>query len=148
MATLLVMEVLSLGTTFKNKWETLWRKWLSTMPLLSNKSISEVFLALFWYVNVEWEVREPISLAMLELMTKLQTPFATCEPIESLSKVLDGTLVGCGWGIGRGPNVVFRVSFSTIIKSVVLSFKSWKLNNGVLTSFCGISRIWSWHSIS
>jgi hypothetical protein len=31
---------------------------------------------------------------------------------------------------------------------LVLSFKSWKLNNGVLTSFCAISRIWSWHSIS
>jgi hypothetical protein len=31
---------------------------------------------------------------------------------------------------------------------LVLSFKSWKLNNGVLISFCAISCIWSWHSIS
>jgi hypothetical protein len=30
---------------------------------------------------------------------------------------------------------------------LVLNFKSWKLNNGVFTSFCAISRIWSWHSI-
>jgi hypothetical protein len=30
----------------------------------------------------------------------------------------------------------------------VFSFKSWKLNNGVFTSFCATSRIWSWHSIS
>jgi hypothetical protein len=30
----------------------------------------------------------------------------------------------------------------------VLSFKSWKLNNDVLTSFCATSCIWSWHSIS
>jgi hypothetical protein len=32
--------------------------------------------------------------------------------------------------------------------SLVLSFKSWKLNNGVFTSFCAISHIWNWHSIS
>jgi hypothetical protein len=31
---------------------------------------------------------------------------------------------------------------------LVLSFKSWKLNNGVFTSFCATSCIWSWHSIS
>jgi hypothetical protein len=31
---------------------------------------------------------------------------------------------------------------------LVLSFKSWKLNNGVLTSFCATPCIWSWHSIS
>jgi hypothetical protein len=30
----------------------------------------------------------------------------------------------------------------------VLSFKSWKLNNSVFTSFCTTSCIWSWHSIS
>jgi hypothetical protein len=58
------------------------------------------------------------------------------------------TLVACESRIGRRPDVVFRVSFSTTIMSLVLSFKSWKLNNGVLTSFCTISRIWSWHSIS
>jgi len=57
------------------------------------------------------------------------------------SKVLDGTPVACGWGIGIEPNVVFRVSFSTAIMSLVLNFKSWKLNNGVLTSFCAISHI-------
>jgi len=45
MATLVTMEVLSLGTTFRNEWKTLWREWLSTMPLLSNKSTNEVFLA-------------------------------------------------------------------------------------------------------
>jgi hypothetical protein len=32
--------------------------------------------------------------------------------------------------------------------SLVLSFKTWKLNSDVITSFCAISRIWSWHSIS
>jgi hypothetical protein len=32
--------------------------------------------------------------------------------------------------------------------SLVLNFKFWKLNNGVFTSFCTTSRIWSWHSIS
>jgi hypothetical protein len=32
--------------------------------------------------------------------------------------------------------------------SLMLSFKSWKLNNGVLTSFWTISRIWNWHSTS
>jgi len=61
---------------------------------------------------------------------------------------VDGTPVKCGLGIGRGLNVVFKVSFSITIMSLVLSFKIWKLNNGVLTSFCTTSRIWSWHSIS
>ncbi len=32
--------------------------------------------------------------------------------------------------------------------SLMFSFKSWKLNNSVLTSFCAISRIWSWYSIN
>jgi hypothetical protein len=32
--------------------------------------------------------------------------------------------------------------------SLVLSFKSWKLNNGVLINFCATSCIWSWHFIS
>jgi hypothetical protein len=72
---------------------------------------------------------------------------ATHDPIECLSKVLDGTLLACGLGIGEGPDVVFRVSFSTAIMSLVLSFKSWKQNNDILTSFCATSRIWSWHSI-
>jgi hypothetical protein len=31
MATPATMEVLSLGTTFGNEWETLWREWLSTL---------------------------------------------------------------------------------------------------------------------
>jgi len=53
MATSVVMEVFSLGTTFENEWKTLWKEWLPTMPLLINKSISEVFLAPFWYVNLE-----------------------------------------------------------------------------------------------
>jgi hypothetical protein len=113
------------------------------MPLLSNKSTSEVFLAPFWYVNVESEVGEPISLAMLELVTILWMPSPRCEPIECLSKVLDRTHVACGSGIGRGPDVMFRVSFSIAIMSSVISFKSWKLNNGVLTSFYTTSRIWS-----
>jgi hypothetical protein len=43
---------------------------------------------------------------------------------------------------------MFRVSFSIAIMSLVFSFKSWKLNNYVLISFCVTSRIWSWHSIS
>jgi hypothetical protein len=59
-----------------------------------------------------------------------------------------GTFVACASRIGRGLNVVFKVSFSTAIMSLVFSFKSWKLNNGVLISFCATSRIWSWHSIS
>ncbi len=148
MATSVAMEVLSLGTTFGNQWEILWRGWLSTTLLLSNKSTSEVFLAPFWYVNVELDVGKPTSLTMLELVTRLRTPSATREPIECLSKVLDGTSVACGSGIGKGPDVMFRVSSSIIIMSLVLSFKSWKLNNGVLTSFWATSRIWSWHSIS
>jgi len=105
------------------------------MPLLSNKSTSEVFLVPYWYANVELEVGKPTSLAMQELMTKLQMPFVTREPIECLSKVLDGTPIACGFEIGRGPDVGFRVSFSTVIISLVLNFKFWKLNNGVLTSF-------------
>jgi hypothetical protein len=117
-------------------------------PLLCNKSTSEVFLAPFWYVNVESEVEKPINLTMLELVTRLWTPFATRELIECLSKVLDGTPITCGLGIGRGLDVVFKTSFSIAIMSLVLNFKSWKLNNGVFTSFCVISHIWSWHSIS
>jgi hypothetical protein len=137
------MEVFSLGTTFGNEWKTLWREWLSTMPLLNNKSTSEVSLAPFWYVN-----GEPISLAMLELVTRLRTPSITREQIECLSKMLDRTLVACGSGIGKGHDVVFMSSFSTAIMSLVLNFKSWKLINSVFTNFCTISRIWSWHSIS
>jgi hypothetical protein len=72
----------------------------------------------------------------------------TREQIKCLSKVLDGTPVACGSGICKGLDVVFRVSFNTVIMSLVLSFKSWKLNNSVLTNFCTTSRIWSWHSIS
>ncbi len=75
-------------------------------------------------MNVESEVREPTNLAMLELLTRLQMSSVTREPIKCLSKVLDGTPVTCGLGIGRKPNVVFRVSFSTAIMSLVLSFKS------------------------
>jgi len=142
------MEVLSLSTTFGNEWETLWREWLSTKPLVSNKSTNDVFLAPFWYVNVKSKVGKPTSLAMLELMTKLRTPSTTCELIECLSKVLDGTPIAHGLGIGRRPDVVFRVFFCTTIMSLVLSFKSWKLNNSVPTSFWATSRIWSWHSIS
>ncbi len=85
MATPMAMEVLSLGTTFGNEWETLWRKWLSITPLLSNKSTSEVFWTPFWYVNVESEVGKPTSLAMLELVTRLGMPFTTREPIECFS---------------------------------------------------------------
>jgi hypothetical protein len=75
-------------------------------------------------VNVESEVGKPTSLAMLELVTRLRTPYVTRELIECLSKVLDGTSVACESGIGRGLAVVFRVSFSTTIMSLVLSFKS------------------------
>jgi hypothetical protein len=61
---------------------------------------------------------------MLKLVTRLRTPSATREPIECFSKVLDGTPIACGSGIGRWPNVVFRVSFNITIMSLVLSFKS------------------------
>ncbi len=75
-------------------------------------------------MNVELEVREPSSLAMLELMIRLRTPPATRELIDYISKVLDGTPVACGSGIGKGPDVVFHVSFNIVIMSLVLSFKS------------------------
>jgi hypothetical protein len=99
-------------------------------------------------VNVEIEVGEPTNLTMLELVTKSRTPSTTREPIKCLSKVLDGTFVTCGSRIGRWLNVMFRVSFSTTIMSLVFSLKFWKLNNGVLTSFYATSHIRSWHSIS
>ncbi len=83
-----------------------------------------MFLIPFCYVNVELEVAERINLTMLELVTKLRTLFTTRKPIEYLSKVLDGTHVACGSRIGRGPNVVLRVSFSIVIMSMVLNFKS------------------------
>jgi len=38
--------------------------------------------------------------------------------------VLDGTSVACGSGIGKGPDVVFKVSSKIAIMSLVLSFKS------------------------
>jgi hypothetical protein len=85
---------------------------------------------------------------MLELVTRLRTSSTTHEPIKCLFKVFDGILVACGLGIGKGPDVVFKVSFSITIMSLVLSFKSWKLNNGVFTNFYATSCIWSWHSIS
>jgi hypothetical protein len=94
------------------------------MPLLSSKSTSDVFLAPFSYVNVRSEVGEPTSLAMLELMTRLRTPSIIGEPIECFSKVLDGTPIACGSGIDGGPNVVFNVSSSIAIMSLVFSFKS------------------------
>jgi len=148
MATSMAMEVLSLGTTFRNEWKTLWRKWLYTTPLLSNKSTSEVFLTPFWYVNVKSKVGEPTSLTMLKLMTRLQTPSTTHGPIKCLSKVLDGTPIACGSRTSKGPDVVFRVSFRNTIMSLMFSFKFWKLNNSVFTSFYATSRIWNWHSIS
>ncbi len=73
---------------------------------------------------VESKVGELISLTMLELVTRLQMPFKTCERIKCFSKVLDGTLVARGLGIGKRPDVMSRVSFSTVIMSPVLSFKS------------------------
>jgi hypothetical protein len=81
-------------------------------------------------------------------MTRLRTPSPTCELIKCFSKVLNGTPITCGSGIGRELDVMFKVSFSTAIMSLVLSFKSRKLNNDVFTSFCATSHIWSWHSIS
>jgi hypothetical protein len=47
MATSVAMEVISLGTTFEIERETLWKEWLSTTPLLINKSTSDVFLVAF-----------------------------------------------------------------------------------------------------
>ncbi len=75
-------------------------------------------------MNVESEVGKPTSLAMLELVTRLRTPSITCEPIDCLSKVLDGTFVTCGSGVGRGPDVVCKVSSKIAIMSLVLNFKS------------------------
>jgi hypothetical protein len=75
-------------------------------------------------VNVESEVGKAISLTMLKLVTRLRTPSTTCEPIECFSKVLDGTLIACGSRIGKGPDVVFKVSFNTTIMSLVFNFKS------------------------
>jgi hypothetical protein len=74
-------------------------------------------------VNVESEVGEFTSLTFIELVTRLRTPSTTREPIECLSKVLDGIPIACGSGIGRGPHIVFKVSFSTAIMSLVLNFK-------------------------
>ncbi len=71
-------------------------------------------------MNVKLEVGETTSLALLELMTRLRTPSTTRELIECFSKVLDGSPIACGLGIGRGPDVVFRVSFRATIMSLVL----------------------------
>jgi hypothetical protein len=78
-------------------------------------------------VNVESEVGEPTNLAMLELMSRSQTPSTIGERIKYLSKVLDGNPVACGSGIGRRPDIVFRVSFNTAIMSLVqiLKTKQW-----------------------
>jgi len=54
---------------------------------------------------------------MLKLVTRLRMPFTTREPIESLSKVLDGTPIACGLRISKKLDVVFRVSFSIVIMS-------------------------------
>ncbi len=75
-------------------------------------------------MNVESKIGKPISLAMLELVTTLRTPSITRESIECLSKVLDGTPITCGLRIGRGLDVMFRVSFNITIMSLVLIFKS------------------------
>jgi hypothetical protein len=75
-------------------------------------------------VNVKSKVRESINLVVLKLVTRLRMPSATHEPIECLSKLLDGTPIACRSGIGRGLHVVFRVSFSIVIMSLVLCFKS------------------------
>ncbi len=74
-------------------------------------------------MNVELEVGEPTSLTMLELVTRLRMPSITREPIECLSKVLDETPMVCGSGIGRGFDVMCRVSFSIAIMSLMFSFK-------------------------
>jgi hypothetical protein len=74
-------------------------------------------------VNVESKVGEPISLAMLKLVTRLRTPSTTRELIECFSKELDETLVAYGSRIGRELDAVFKVSFNTTIMSLVLNFK-------------------------
>jgi hypothetical protein len=74
-------------------------------------------------VNVELEIGKPTNLAMLKIMTRLRTPSPTHEPIECLSKVLDGTPVACGLGISKRPDVMFMVSFSIAVMSLALSFK-------------------------
>ncbi len=74
-------------------------------------------------MNVESKVGEPINLAMLELVMRLRMLSTTHEPIECLSKVLDGTHVTCGSRI-RGPDVMFNIFFSIAIMCLVLNFKS------------------------
>ncbi len=74
-------------------------------------------------MNVELEVGEPTSLAMLKLMTRLRMPSITRERIKCLSKVLDETPMVCESGIGKGLHVMCRVSFSIAIMSLVLNFK-------------------------
>jgi hypothetical protein len=41
-----------------------------------------MFLIPFLYVNVKSKVGEPINLTMLELVTRIQTPFTTRELID------------------------------------------------------------------
>jgi hypothetical protein len=53
-------------------------------------------------------------------MTRLETPSTTCEPMKCFSKVLDGPPITCGSRIGKRPDVVFRVSFSTVISTTNL----------------------------
>jgi hypothetical protein len=61
---------------------------------------------------------------MLELMIRFLMPSTTHKLIKCLSKVLDWTPVAYGVGIDRGPDVLFRVSFSIAIMSLVLNFKT------------------------
>jgi hypothetical protein len=75
-------------------------------------------------VNVESEVGELTSLAMLELVTRLRMPSITREPIECFSGVLYGIPIACELRISKRPDVMFRVSFSIEIMSLVLNFKS------------------------
>jgi hypothetical protein len=87
MGTRVVMEVFSLGTTFGNEWKTLWKKSLSTMPLLINKPISEVFLVPFWYVNVKSEVREPTNFVATPLWGKCEVPFTLLKTQSAIARV-------------------------------------------------------------
>jgi hypothetical protein len=93
------------------KWELFW-VWgfiPSHFPTFSG-ACNVTFGLPFWPATLQALCfgREPkprVATSML-LMTILWAPSATREPIECLSKVLDGTHVACGLGIGRGHDVV------------------------------------------
>jgi hypothetical protein len=58
------------------------------------------------------------------LAHNLASPYLNREPKARVgTKVLDGTPIACGLGIGKGLDVMFRVSVRLAIMSLVFSFK-------------------------